>query len=301
MRHIRFPILAVILISVPLSIAGQRSAVISTEPNASVWVNGVAYGKTDGSGKLEIKNVPAGVQKVKVRADGFKEISKPLVAGNNSITLVKTADEIELAFQEAERLAGVDRQKSIAAYRRVLSLKPGHVDAGISLARHLSEAGDFEGANAAIKNVVKIAPRNAEAAVVDGRIQRLSGYDDKAIAAFRRAITLGAGFQPEAYTGLATLYQERAEAAGADGNIAEEERNYGEAAKNFALAAKQLGTGTDAPTIYQLLGLVYEKQKKYKEAIALYESFLRYFPASPEATAVESFIVQLKKQMAEQN
>jgi tetratricopeptide (TPR) repeat protein len=165
----------------------------------------------------------------------------------------------------------------------------------------LSDAGDFEGANSAIKTAAKIAPRNAEAAAVDGRIQKLSGDEAKAIAAFKRAITLGGGFQPEAYTGLAMLYQERAEAAGADGNIAEEERNYAEAAKNFAVAVKQLGSGTDAPTIYQLLGLVYEKQKKYKEAIALYESFLRLFPGSPETTAIESFIVQLKKQMAEQN
>jgi cytochrome c-type biogenesis protein CcmH/NrfG len=63
---------------------------------------------------------------------------------------------------------------------------------------------------------------------------------------------------------------------------------------------KQLGTGLDAPAIYQLLGLVYEKQKKFKEAIALYENFLRLFPDNVEATAVQSFIVQLKKQMAEQ-
>ena len=97
------------------------------------------------------------------------------------------------------------------------------------------------------------------------------------------------------------LYQERAEAAGADGNIAEEEKNYAESAKNFVIAVKQLGSGVDAPTIYQLLGLVYEKQKKYKEAIALYETFLRLFPDSLETTAIESFIVQLKKQMAEQN
>ena len=280
---------------------GQRSATIATEPNASVWLNGVAYGKTDGGGKLEVKNVPAGVQKIKIRADGFKEVTKALVAGNTQIALTKTTDEVELAFQEAERLSLLDRSNAAEAYRKVIKLKPAHVDAAIGLARILSDAGDFEGANAAIRSAVKIAPRNADAAAVDGRIQKLSGDEVKAIAAFKRAIALGGGFQPEAYTGLAMLYQERAEAAGADGNIAEEEKNYAEAAKNFAIAVKQLGTGTDAPTIYQLLGLVYEKQKKYKEAIALYETFLRLFPNSPEATAVESFIVQLKKEMDEQD
>ena len=48
--------------------------------------------------------------------------------------------------------------------------------------------------------------------------------------------------------------------------------------------------------IYQLLGLVYERQKKYAEAIATYEEFLSIFPNSVEATAVRSFIVQLKKE-----
>ncbi len=297
----RFSILIILLTVVTLVAEAQRSATISTEPNASVWLNGVAYGKTDGSGKLVIQNVPAGVQKIKLRADGFKEVSKPLVAGDNRITLAKTVDEVELAFQEAERLSLLDRAKAAEAYRKVIKLKPTHVDAAIGLARTLSDAGDFEAANAAIRSAVKIGPRNSEAAAVDGRIQKLSGDEVKATAAFKRAITLGGGFQPEAYTGLAMLYQERAEAAGADGNIAEEEKNYAEAAKNFAIAVKQLGTGSDAPTIYQLLGLVYEKQKKYKEAIALYESFLRLFPESPEATAVESFIVQLKKQMAGQD
>ena len=297
----RFSILTGFLLACSSFAAAQRPAVISTEPNASIWLNGVAYGKTDASGKLEIKSVPAGVQKIKIRADGFKETSKPLAAGNNQIALAKTADEVELAFQEAERYALLDRTKAAEAYRKVIRLRPTHADAAIGLARILSDAGDFEGANTAIRSAVKTAPRNAEAAAVDGRIQKLSGDEIRAIAAFRRAITLGGGFQPEAYTGLAMLYQERAEAAGAEGDLAGEERNYAEAAKNFAVAVKQLGTGTDAPTIYQLLGLVYEKQKKYKEAIALYESFLRFFPNSPEATAVESFIVQLKKQMAEQN
>jgi tetratricopeptide (TPR) repeat protein len=285
--------------------AGQGNSghllTIKTEPNASVWLNGVLYGKTDAAGQFTIRSVPAGVQKVRIRASGFKEVTKPVTTGSMQISLAKTTDEAELAFQEAERLAGVDRAKAAEAFRRVIKLKPTFVDAYIGLARTLSDAGDFEGANSAIKSAIKVAPRNAEAAAVDGRIQRLSGDDAKAIAAFKRSITLGVGFQPEAYTGLAMLFQDHAEAAGADGDMAGETKNYEEAAKNFSVAVKQLGTGVDAPTIYQLLGLVYERQKKYKEAIALYQTFLRLFPDSAEASAVESFIVQLKKQMEELN
>jgi tetratricopeptide (TPR) repeat protein len=293
-------IIFVMLIALaPIYIAAQR-VTIRTEPDASVWLNGVMYGKTDAAGALEIKSPPAGPQKLRVRAEGFKETTKPLAAGANQITLVKTTDDAELAFQEAEKLAGADRAKAAEAYRRVIRLKPAYIDAHIGLARILSDAGDFEGANKAIKAAIRLAPRNAEAAAVDGRIQKLSGDESKAIAAFKRAITNGGGFQPEAYTGLAMLYQERAEAAGAEGDLSAEEKNYAEAAKNFAIAVKQLGSGTDAPTIYQLLGLVYERQKKYKEAIALYDTFLRLFPESAEATAVQSFIVQLKKQISEQ-
>jgi tetratricopeptide (TPR) repeat protein len=51
--------------------------------------------------------------------------------------------------------------------------------------------------------------------------------------------------------------------------------------------------------LYQLLGLVYERQKKYNEAIAVYEEFLKLFPDSNDAPAVQSFIVQLKKQMGQ--
>ena len=52
--------------------------------------------------------------------------------------------------------------------------------------------------------------------------------------------------------------------------------------------------------IMQLLGTMYERQKRFKEAIAVYEDFLRIFPDSNEAEAVKSFIVQINKQLAEQ-
>ena len=76
---------------------------------------------------------------------------------------------------------------------------------------------------------------------------------------------------------------------------------YNEATKNLKVALKQLSGAPDTVIIYQLLGLVYERQKNYKEAIATYEEFLRIFPNSVEATAVRSFITQLKKEQTPQD
>ena len=48
--------------------------------------------------------------------------------------------------------------------------------------------------------------------------------------------------------------------------------------------------------LYQLLGLVYERQKKFDEAIAVYNEFLRLFPNSNDAPTIQSFIDQIRKQ-----
>jgi tetratricopeptide (TPR) repeat protein len=167
------------------------------------------------------------------------------------------------------------------------------------LARVLSDASDTDGALAAIRELRKTSPRNAEASAIEGRIDRDNGDNNKAIAAFKRSIVEGRGFQPEAYTGLGMIYQELAEGYGSQGDIARESANYAVSAKYFRTALKQLSGAPDASVLYQLVGLVLERQKKYQEAIDLYEEFLRYFPDSNDASAVHSFIVQLKKQMAE--
>jgi len=284
--------------------ASNRQIKVKSEPSATVWLNGVSFGRTDKEGVLEIKNAPAGSYTIKVRAAGFKEFTKPLLPAQKGlveIALVKTTDEAELAFQEAERLAYSDRERSAEAYNKAIRLRPNYVDAYIGLARVLSEAQDIEGAATAIRSARKLKPGNAEASAVEGRIYKDSGEEAKAIAAFKRAITEGRGFQPEAYAGLGLLYKEKAEGSGGSGDIENEEINYTEAAKNLRSCLKQLSGAPDAIVIYQLLGLVYERQKKHAEAIAVYEEFLRFFPNSAEATAVRSFIVQLKKDQLPQN
>jgi len=276
--------------------ASGRAVTISSEPNAGVWLDGILYGKTDKSGILAIRSVAPGVHMLKVRADGFKEKAMPLGSGPRvDVSLVKTTDEADLAFQEAERLTTVDRQKAADAYRKALKLRPANLDAALGLARVLSDAGDFDEAQKALAQARRISPGNPTASAIQGRIHKENGDEDKAIAAFKRAITEGRGIQPEAYTGLGLIYKDRAESSGGGGSYQEELANYDEAAKYLKTALKQLSTAPDAIVVYQLLGLIYEKQNKIDEAIALYQDFLRLFPDVPEATAVESFIVQLKK------
>lgn len=280
------------------AIPSTRAVTISTEPNTTVWIDGVRYGKTDASGNLEIKTVAAGAHTLRLRADGFKEKSQPIAAtqrGEIKIVMVKTTDEAELAFQEAERLTTVDREKAAEAYRRAIKSRPNYPDAYIALARVLSEAGDLEDAQTAIASARRLKPGFAEASAIEGRINKDNGEEKRAIASFKRAIAEGRGFQPEAYAGLGLLYKEKAEAAGGAGDFDNEEVNFNESTKNLRMALKQLSGAPDAIVIYQLLGLIYERQKKNADAISVYEEFLRFFPNVVEAEAVRSFIVQLKK------
>lgn len=283
--------------------ADFRSITVITEPNAVIWIDGVRFGKAGKDGRLTIATVTSGSHTLRVRADGFKEKTQPVTAvqkGAVKVDLVKTTDEAELAFQEAERLTSTDREKAADAYRKAVKARPNYPEAYLSLARVLSDSGDQDEAAKAISAARKLRPGYAEASAVDGRIQKEAGEEAKAIAAFKRAITEGKGFQPEAYTGLGLLYKEKAEGDGGSGNFEGENANYTESAKNLKIALKQLSGAPDAMIIYQLLGLIYERQKKNNDAIAIYEEFLTIFPNSIEATAVRSFIVQLKKDAVSQ-
>ncbi len=179
-------------------------------------------------------------------------------------------------------------------------MRPNYAEVNLALARILADANDFDGARAAVRDARKARPAYAEASAVEGRIYKAEGDEEKAIASYKRAITEGKNFQPEALTGLGLIYKERAEISGGGGDFEAEEENLMLAAGYFRKAVTQLSGAPDAITIYQFLGLAYEKTKKYPEAIAVYEEFLRVFPDANEATAVRSFITQLKKEMSGQ-
>lgn len=280
-----------------------RNVTIISEPGASVWIDGVRYGSTDEKGRLTIRSVSPGRHAVRVRADGFSEATKPLLPaqkGDFHVKLSKTTNPAELAFQEGERQSLLDRQKAAEAYRKAIGADPKHIAAHVGLARILAEGGDVEGALKAIAELKKVSPTNAEAFVIEGRIYKDIDDEKRSVAAFKRAITLGKGFQPEAYTGLGLLYKENAEGLGGDPDDPATAAAYNEAIKNFSIAVRQLSGAPDAIVVFQLLGLIQERQGKLKEAIATYEDFLRVFPDVSEAEAVRSFIVQIKKQLAEQ-
>jgi len=299
---------AVYILTFTVIVTGQtrvsyRAITVLTEPYSAVWIDGVRYGTTDENGRLTIRSVSPGRHAVRVRADGFSEATKPLLPaqkGDFPVKLAKTTNVAELAFQEGERQALLDRQKAAEAYRKAIGADPKHIAAHVGLARILAEGGDVEGALKAIAELKKVSPTNAEAFVIEGRIYRDIDDEKRSVAAFMRAITLGKGFQPEAYTGLGLLYKENAEGLGGDSDDPATAAAYNEAIKNFSIAVKQLSGAPDAIVVFQLLGLIQERQGKLKEAIATYEDFLRVFPDVSEAEAVRSFIVQIKKQLAEQ-
>ena len=287
------------LITVSAAIAQAKPTVltVTTEPSATVFIDDIRFGRADPSGKLLVRELGGARHVVRVRADGFKETAKTITSasGDVNVPLVRTSDPAELAFQEAEQLLSRDRSAAAEAYRRAIKLRPNYTAAYIGLARALLDSGDSDGALKALRDLRRVAPSNAEASAVEGRIYKETGDESKAIAAFKRSIAQGRGFQPEAYTGLGLLYKEKAEAAGS-GNFDEEAANYAEAARDLTTALKQLSGAPDASILYQLLGLVYEKQKKFDDAIRIYNEFLRRFPESNDAPAVRSFIEQLRKQ-----
>ncbi|MDQ4122184.1 MAG: tetratricopeptide repeat protein [Acidobacteriota bacterium] len=268
------------------AVASGRSIVVATEPKAAVWIGEIRRGTTDEKGQLKIDRVPAGTHKIRVRAVGFVEKTQTLLPtqkGEIKIPLVKTTDEAEIAFQQAEALresgTAEGREKAIELYKKALQLRPKFAEARVGWAR-IIEKSDPDAALEQIAEARKARPVYAEASTVEGRIYR-EGLDlDNAVKSFKRAIREANNFQPEAHTGLALAYKDQG--------------NNTAAIAEFKIAIAQLGDSE--PVVYQLLGEAYEQAGRKKEAIAAYEKFLQLAPTSNLATAVRSIIEQLKNQ-----
>jgi len=268
-----------------------KSIIIRTEPNATVWLDDVKRGVTDSAGKFMLEKVSAGRHTLRVRANGFKERTLPVLPterGQIDIRLTRTTDEAELTFQQAEdarEKAKDDDTRRAAAelYRRALRLRSNFPAAHVGLARVLLDLNDYKTALQEIADARADRPIYPEASAVEGRIYRYFSFWDDAIASFRRSIREAHGFQPEAHTGLGLLYEEKG--------------MNEEAATEFRTAIAQLSDSE--PILYQLLGSVYEKLDKYKEAVAAYEKYLQLAPEGNLAPAIRSMIDQLRKQAAE--
>jgi tetratricopeptide (TPR) repeat protein len=276
----------------PAASAAAKAIVVRTEPEAAVWLDEVRRGTTDASGQLAINNITAGRHTLRVRAIGFKEKVLPLLAaqrGEIKVALVKTTDRAEILFQQAEsaRERAKDdeaRQAAAEIYRSALKVRPLYPAARVGLARVLLDLNQYTDALDQIALARRARPVYSEASAVEGRIQRMAAFIDEAITSFRRSIREARGFQPEAHTGLALIYEERG--------------MNEEAAAEFRAAIEQLSD--TEPVLYQLLGAVYEKMEKYKEAVEAYEKYLQLAPEGSLAPAVRSIIDQLRRQAAEQ-
>ena len=233
-----------------------------------------------------MKKVSAGRHTVRVRASGFKEVTVPLLAGRRSLNvkLVRTMDQAELKFQEAESAReqardDESRRKAEELYRDVLKLRPAFPAARVGLARVLLDLNKYQDALAEIDSARRTRPVYPEASAVEGRINREAAFTDESIKSFRRAIREAKGFQPEAHVGLARVLEEKGQ--------------YAESEAEFRKALAQLSDSE--PVIYQLLGAALEKQQKFKEALVAYEKYLELAPNGSLAPAIRSIIEQLRR------
>ena len=269
--------------------ATTPALVITTEPNAIVWIDEIRRGKTDASGKLSVPKVLARRHTVRVRASGFKESTTVLPLGQHTVTvkLVTTTDKAELLFQQAEAAREearneADKEAAADMYREAIKLRPRYPAAQVGLARLLMDLNQFEKAHAAIDAARASQPNYAEASAIEGRIFREAAFENEAIKSFRRSIREGNGFQPEAHVGLARVLEEKGQLA--------------DAAAEFEKAIAQLSDSE--PVIYQMLGATYEKLEKPKEAVAAYEKYLELAPNGSYAAALRSILTQLKREAA---
>ncbi len=269
-----------------------RTVTIVSEPNALVWIDEVRRGTTDSTGRLaDLKVGDSGPHTLRVRAKGFKESSVPIAAsqrGEIRVRLLRTTDEAELLFQQAEtaRETARDdaaRQNAAELYRSALKLQPARGAAHVGLARVLLDLNDTEAALNEIEAARRVRAVYPEASAVAGRIYRETGQTDEAIGAFNRSIREAHGFQPEAHVGIGRVYEDKGQ--------------YELAAREFEIALKQLSD--TEPVIYQMLGAAYEKSGNSAEAIAAYENYLRLAPNGSLAPAVKSIVDQLKSERPE--
>ncbi len=286
----KLAVFAVVLFFVAPVIHAQTVLTITTEPNAIVWIDEIRRGTTDASGKLSIAKVPAGRHSVRVRANGFKETVTPLLPGRRAldVKLVRTTDQAELLFQEAETAREKARddaalEKAADLYRQAIKARSaGYPAAQVGLARALMDLNQFKEAHAAIDAARRTKPAFSEASAVEGRIYREEAFGDDAIRSFRRAIREGGGVQPEAYVGIARVYEDKGQ--------------FAEAIAEFKKALAQLSDSE--PVIYQMIGAAYEKMEKPKEAVAAYEKYLQLAPNGSYAAAIRSILDQLKREAA---
>lgn len=266
------------------------SLLIKAEPGAIIWVNHLRYGTVTDSGDLAIRNLPAGSYKLRARLMGKRELNQIVVVKNAArttaqLTFKLPASAAEQSFQNAEALREKGKHKdAIAEYQ--LALKRGtSAPARIGLARSLMASGAYDDAITEARRAAREAAANttlaAEATTIIANTYRTQGLYDEAMESYRKALTLARNVSPEAHTGLALTWQD--------------ENKMTEAIQHLRTAAAQ--ANDTEPIIYYLLGNLLDREGQIKEAIEVYERYLRLEPNSKFAATTRSMLKQLKREV----
>ncbi|GBC82289.1 Lipopolysaccharide assembly protein B [bacterium HR10] len=269
----------------------QAQVVISTLPEAVVFLNGVRRGVTDARGTLTL-TVEPGTYTLRVSKLGRQEVERrvhlqPGAARRLVLSLPPLRDRAERhrqqgdAWREQKLFA-----RAVAEYRRAIALRRGRFPrARLGLARALLALEEHEEALRQVRRA--LAESRAplpEAHTLLGNILRAQGLYEEAIREYRAALRHAGGFSPEAHAGLALALEEIGET---------------EAAITHMRTAIAQNADTE-PILYYLLGNLLLTADRLPEAIAAYEAYLRLAPQSETAPAVRSLVEQLRRELASQ-
>ena len=234
--------------------------------------------------------------------DGVKPTEK--------LTPAETAAILTLRGNAYGGLRQLEQAK--AAYQDALKRQPEYPDAQLGLARLAAMSGDLTGAQALVDNVITTAPKNVEARLMRGDIQRLSQQTELAAEAYNQALATDPG-NLTALISLASLKIDKGDYDGAQKHVDEIKKkaplsplgNYNQALihfkkKNFPAANDALGqvfsVAPDHLPSTLLAGATLYSLGSYQQAEAQLRKFLNAVPNNALARQVYAATLLKMKQ-----
>ena len=101
---------------------------------------------------------------------------------------ISEADRI--AMEAAAAMAAHDPQSAADHYRAAIEAAPGRIEFHTCLALALLDSGDADAARAAANHAIGLAPDDAHACYIHGRVHRLTGDKVTALESYTRAVAL---------------------------------------------------------------------------------------------------------------
>ncbi|MCI0485638.1 MAG: tetratricopeptide repeat protein [Blastocatellia bacterium] len=262
--------------------------VITGQPESVVFINNVRHGVTNDAGELDLPRVKAGSYPVRVRSVGFADwhgrvVVTPSRSRELKVVQKPISDEAGLYYQKGDQLREKGRNKeAIEEYEQALALKSVFPQARIGMARSLTTTQDFQEAERQIKAAIKESPRpSAEAHTVLATLRRNQGLRDEAITEYLKALQIARGNSFEAHIGIGITYKE-----------------IGEMEEAISHYRKGLVQDMDTePILYYQFAEILEAEKRYKEAIEAYRTYVRLDPEGELALAAESIAKRLQEEL----